>query len=596
MAEAPRRMPGGSPRLTPEEIASRGFASAFRGVSETDVRNYLKRVADEVAIARERELELMDQVSELRSLLSSPPPVTEQALLDSLGEETARVLRSAQDAAEEIRSRAEERAGVVVRESQEAAASLREATESVTRESTEAAERISTERIEAAEAESVLLVETAAGQVAEMLATSEAAAQETREVAEIEAATEVEASKDLGRSLLNEARVVRERVLADLGRRRTLLQAQVDELRAGRDRLLDGYRVVKRTLSEATEALVAVEARAAAALAAPPEPSDVPPVEGELEALEGNQVSLDGSVRASVDDEASGAVEALFARLKAEASESTVDKTETVETAETVRSDEPGEFKASELESSQQAEKQAVIIEEKVVEADDLQPGVAGELADPDDLIRTERRSVLDPLAKHLASKAKRSLQDEQNDLLDRIRKSKGAPKAIDLLPSDDDQHRSWSNVLQGPLTSAYAGGYALGAGSKTRKQVPASILNDLAADIVVRLRRQLVTAIDDAPDADAIVARLGARYREFKAQELEDVVGDALAAVWAKGTFDSTPGGTGLRWVPEVVGRCPDCDDNGLETTLIGQSFPTGALLPPAHQGCRCLLVPAIT
>ena len=593
MAEAPRRMPGGSPRLTPEEIASRGFASAFRGVSETDVRNYLKRVADEVAIARERELELMDQVSELRSLLASPPPVTEQALLDSLGEETARVLRSAQDAAEEIRSRAEERAGVVVRESQEAAASLREATEGATRESTEAAERISTERIEAAEAESVLLVETAAGQVAEMLATSEAAAQETREVAEIEAATEVEASKDLGRSLLNEARVVRERVLADLGRRRTLLQAQVDELRAGRDRLLDGYRVVKRTLSEATEALVAVEARAAAALAAPPEPSDVPPVEGELEALEGNQVSLDGSVRASVDDEASGAVEALFARLKAEASESKVDKAETVET---VKPDAPGEFKASELESSKQAEKPAVIIEEEVVEAEDLQPGVAGESADPDDLIRTERRSVLDPLAKDLASKAKRSLQDEQNDLLDRIRKAKGAPKAVDLLPSDDDQHRSWSNVLQGPLTSAYAGGYALGAGSKTRKQVPASILNDLAADIVVRLRRQLVTAIDDAPDADAIVARLGARYREFKAQELEDVIGDALAAVWAKGTFDSTPSGTGLRWVPEVVGRCPDCDDNGLETTLIGQSFPTGALLPPAHQGCRCLLVPAIT
>ena len=32
---------------------------------------------------------------------------------------------------------------------------------------------------------------------------------------------------------------MRERILADLGRRRILLQAQIDELRAGRDRLLD---------------------------------------------------------------------------------------------------------------------------------------------------------------------------------------------------------------------------------------------------------------------------------------------------------------------------------------------------------------------
>jgi hypothetical protein len=63
---------------------------------------------------------------------------------------------------------------------------------------------------------------------------------------------------------------VRERVLADLGRRRSLLQAQVDELRSGRDRLLDAYRVVKRTLSDATDALAQGEARANAELAAPP--------------------------------------------------------------------------------------------------------------------------------------------------------------------------------------------------------------------------------------------------------------------------------------------------------------------------------------
>ena len=68
--------------------------------------------------------------------------------------------------------------------------------------------------------------------------------------------------------MLDEAKATRERVLADLLRRRTLLQAQIEEFRGGRDNLLDAYRVVKRTFLEATDALAQVEARAAAERAA----------------------------------------------------------------------------------------------------------------------------------------------------------------------------------------------------------------------------------------------------------------------------------------------------------------------------------------
>ena len=75
--------------------------------------------------------------------------------------------------------------------------------------------------------------------------------------------------------MLDEARVARERVLADLGRRRSLLQAQVEELRQGRDRLLDAYRVVKRTFLDATEALAQVEARAATERALAPGPDNI---------------------------------------------------------------------------------------------------------------------------------------------------------------------------------------------------------------------------------------------------------------------------------------------------------------------------------
>src|SRR6478609_8424498 len=246
------------PRLTPDEIATRGFAAAFRGVSELEVRNFLKRVADEMATALARESALESQIDELQEQVKHPPVVTEDRLLDALGEETARVLRSAQESAEEIRTRA------------------------------------------AATAEEVTTAAEAAATATRAEADADAAAMRD--------AAQTAAAKEAGRELVNEARAVRERILADLGRRRMLLQAQIDELRAGRDRLLDSYRVVKRTLNGATEALVQVEARAAQELAGPPPALEVPPVDGELAALAGELTGEAGPISADV--------ESLFARLR----------------------------------------------------------------------------------------------------------------------------------------------------------------------------------------------------------------------------------------------------------------------------------------
>src|SRR5262245_55700090 len=101
------------PRLTPDEVATRGFAAAFRRVRELEVRNFLNGVADEMTTALARESALNEQVAELQEQLRHPPLVTEDRLLDALGEETARVLRSAQESAEDIKRRAEERAETV---------------------------------------------------------------------------------------------------------------------------------------------------------------------------------------------------------------------------------------------------------------------------------------------------------------------------------------------------------------------------------------------------------------------------------------------------------------------------------------------------
>jgi hypothetical protein len=121
---------------------------------------------------------------------------------------------------------------------------------------------------------------------------------------------------------------------------------------------------------------------------------------------------------------------------------------------------------------------------------------------------------------------------------------------------------------------------------------VPDEIVTSTAHLLVDGMRGRLVDAIDGVGDnVDEIPQRIGARYRDFRTQELDAILGDSLSAAWARGTFDAAPKRARLRWVPDSVGSCPDCDDNALEPTAKGQEFPTGQQFPPAHPGCRCLL-----
>jgi hypothetical protein len=127
---------------------------------------------------------------------------------------------------------------------------------------------------------------------------------------------------------------------------------------------------------------------------------------------------------------------------------------------------------------------------------------------------------------------------------------------------------------------------------------VPPELATELATSVAAPLRDRLETSlasIDARNPADAEIAiaqSLGARYREWRSQGLDDALGDAVALAYARGQYDSAPRGARLRWVPARVGKCPDCDDNALEPTTKGDSFPTGQQYPPAHPGCRCFLV----
>src|SRR4051812_22254347 len=99
------------PSMGPDEVAHRGFSSSFRGFDPNEVRAYLRKVAEEVRGLRDRERELRKSLEDALRAASHPTPPDEATLMAVLGEEAGRVLQTAKEAAADIRTKAEEKAG-----------------------------------------------------------------------------------------------------------------------------------------------------------------------------------------------------------------------------------------------------------------------------------------------------------------------------------------------------------------------------------------------------------------------------------------------------------------------------------------------------
>ena len=396
--------------------------------------------------------------------------------------------------------------------------------------------------------------------------------------------------------MLEEAKSTRERVLADLFRRRSLLQAQIDELRAGRDNLLDAYRVVKRSFLDATNALAQVEARAAEERAhGEAESSDE--LAEELRAATGEaeaEIAAEPAPTASVDESADAGladVDSLFARLRA--------GQEAAAEAEPV----PAEAAAEAEEPAESAEAAA--------EADGA-GGARGAGGAPrnrrpsrwprsepstPDVWRAKRSEVLDPLIVSMTKKAKRAAQDDQNLLLDAVRRHKGRPTSEQVLEPEAELIATWTELLRGRDRRGLRRGTR---GGRRRRRAGRRV------DGARSRRDDRAARCASASRVRSTPARRATRAGSSSASAPDSANGrtsrskscswTSCRGAWSRGVYDASPDGAVFRWIPLVEGRCADCDDNGLEPTTKGSSFPTGQLHPPAHPGCRCLLAPADT
>ena len=585
---------------SPASIADAAFGTGRRGFDQGEVRDFLRMVAAELGRLQERERFLE---RELRTAQADPDlasvQLDDQALTRLLGEETARVLTTAREAAGEIRQKAEQSAAQLLTEAGDDAARLREEAE------TEAS-RCRTDAAADAEAELAM-------------------------------------AKQQGREMVNEARAYRERVLSELARRRELAREQIEQLLHGRDRLMQSFERARlvavevvaelQPLGEPDEYVNLSPTTGPVPVMVPnsPRPADdeqeLPASDaGAVETAEtaepveaaGAVVEIEETPDDDIEIDVEGAVEIeadteTDAELEAEASE-----TEVVEAADQpaeerddvvvdlfarLRADTSLADDAPDVDDEPEASGADESIDddtpaEDAVESDDDEPEDEAGEATPFD----QRDADLTPLIVASARKLKRILADEQNEVLDALRSREPVRELDDLLPERPEHLGRYRDAIVDDLLAAASAGASLVSGGTVAQIKKADATKATSAGeevldewLIVPLRERLdrCVAAGDGDNAE-ITKRVRSVYREWKTQHIDELLDDVIRTAHGRGVFAAIEPGTAVAWVADPAHDvCADCDDNTLGGVVsAGTAFPTEHLFPPAHLGCRCLLL----
>jgi hypothetical protein len=212
-----------------------------------------------------------------------------------------------------------------------------------------------------------------------------------------------------------------------------------------------------------------------------------------------------------------------------------------------------------------------------------------------------QRDEALGPVTVALAKRLKRALADEQNGVLDKLRRQ-GGPTLEGLVGTLDEQAERYRAVAEDGLWAAATAGARslvddLDEAEVTARLDGARVLDGALAAVtsvlVEPLRGHLERSLADAAgDSVEVASRLRATYREWKTQRFDELTADLVIAAYGAGAFAAVEKGTPLHWVGDPTASCPDCDDNALAGSIAaGEAFPTGHTHAPAHAGCRCAI-----
>jgi DivIVA domain-containing protein len=584
MAEG--RPPISSSRIATGDIAQHSFAVVRRGFDTDEVRSYLQSVARNLESLEAREEELRAALEEAEER-AAHPVVDEATLTTSLGQHSAQILRHAHEEAARIVAQAQEGAATLLRETQTQVNELQERTEAST------AERVVEVELLVANAEQEARVESERI-IAEAIAAGEAI---------------ITRAKDEGRALLDQVQEARRRVLADLATRRRGLGIQIEQLRAARDEMAASVQGVRERVDGILAHLDRTdeEARAAAQGVAdqfrlgtaelPHDQDETGEQTGEAPPTGPTPVVTSAPDGEAGDGEgAAPSVDELFARIRAGTAETQKPVSEGEaeppargapkddgETADGTDRPAPAKADAGDTHTAAEDATTVVPVVEPATEVLEVVPG-------PDDFIIGRRDELLTPIAARLSRTVKRTLGDDQNRLLDRLR-SAPALEVDELMGSEDEHLAAFAAAARSHLDEAFAAGTIfVGAGAATipRGDAVEQSSAGLARAVVTALRRQVDEGTGDPAD------RIGAAFREWRGERVERLVGDQATQAFSAGVAAASADGK-VRWVVTTATGCSDCEDNALGGAVSGsEAFPTGHAHPPAHSGCRCLITPA--
>jgi DivIVA domain-containing protein len=274
MSSSSPRLPLSSrPAFLPDEVARREFATVFRGYDPAEVRSFLNQLSEQIVETADRVAELQKMLTETQDRVKNPE-LTEEMVTSLLGEQTAQILRSAREAARDVREKADEEAGQQLRDAHEVSTRMREEAETLLAERTAEAENLAEQiRSEAARdaegvrraanEEATALRNQVADETARARAELEQEMLNRREQLERDINLEMSIARAQARDIIDQSRKEANALVArtaerqselveGLVRKRKIALAQIEGLRSGRQRLLDAYKLVRSTLDDVT--------------------------------------------------------------------------------------------------------------------------------------------------------------------------------------------------------------------------------------------------------------------------------------------------------------------------------------------------------
>lgn len=614
---------------SPAAVGSAQFSVVRRGFEQEEVRDLLRGVSAELARLQERERFLE---SELRSMqtrgLSAPGAIDEEMVTALLGEETARVLSTAREAAKQQIARAAETAERLVREASSDAARIRQEAE------------------------------------------IESSRQRNDAVADVEA--EIELAKQQGREMVIEAREYREKVLSELARRRELAREQIEHLIHDRDRLVAAFDRARLAANDVVGDLtefdeLSEEVARISGLNTPVDATapiffdhtkDPDAIPQSSESIEVEKVV--GVIAESIDSTTIEIVEITETTEVVEAADEIEVEELVEETPDTTviamheapagmsehpSSEPPAQEHIAEVvqlfgKKRKDAEVQQVVTEVveqpvaavEVVEAKKQPAATTPQKKSVDDLFarlkqtntaevaRTakpkvvvpkvdqgvfdHRDTALEPILVLITRKMKRVLADEENSMLTYLQGKKSIVALEKVLPAADEHLQMYVEALaEDVISAAMAGAQSLSKSLKadlrkrvTRSAVMQVVSRTMDESTIRPLREKIQRAVEQSNgDKDEMSNLIRSVYREMKMQRVEQQVSDIARMAYSRGAYLVLDQGTKVCWMVDPNGpSCADAEDNSLAgSTDLGSEFPTGHIHPTAHAGCRCLIAP---